>query len=199
MNYIPVIIAIIVVIQIFLLLEDARFLEVTRAGKVDKQIIRYRLQRIGKIDNVEGLNAFAVSGESMRDFDIHDGDVVYVHQYNDEEKYAINTYPVLMFSIDGMRVSDSRYKLRKFVSYINDIQSENWSTFYESNKERLETKISKDDFVKMCNEKVDKLKKRSDKSYDMNEQFILSETHEDRYLFSLHPTKSLYGKVCYAI
>lgn len=199
MELIATIIVLIVVVQIYMLVENTRIVEVARAGKVDKSTNRYRLQRIeNNNEKTKSLSVFAVCGESMKDFDIYDGNVIYVKPFKDEvEKRAINTYPVLMFSISGIRKFESRYKLRKFVSYVNGVQETDWGRFYDEHKDRL-TKIERDDFADMCTRKVDSLKECG-KLIGDDTLYILSETYEGRYLYSLHPIGSLYGKVCYVI
>jgi len=194
---IATIIVLIVAAQIYMLVAGTRILEVARAGKVDKPTSRYRLQRVQTNEKVKLLKPFAVSGESMKDYDIHDGDTIYVKQLQSkEEKNFAGKYPVLMLAIDDMRKSESRYKLRKFVDYVSNVQEMDWASFYDDHKERL-TKIEKKDFEEMCKDKVEKLSE-SGKPTGKDAQYILSETYEGSYQYSLHPVESLYGKVCYA-
>lgn len=200
MALIATIIVFIVAAQIFMLLENTQKLEVARAGRVDKPTNRFKYMKINKSKDVTDLKPFAVSGESMKDFEIHDGNVVYVSLFNSlDEKKAIKTHPVLMFTIYNMKKSESRYKLRKFVDYVKDIQQEDWGVFYEMHKERLVNNISKEDFICMCKQKVSKIMKCNESCTNENKgQYILSETFEGNYRYSLHPVESLYGKVCYA-
>ena len=199
MGLIATIIIIIVAVQIFMLVENIRVIEVARAGRVDKFTCRYNVSRIEKNEKVKDLKSFVVRGESMRDFEIHNGNIVYVKTFRTiEEKSAITTHPVLMFTIDGIGERQSRYKLRKFVDYVTNPQNTDWGKFYDSHKDRL-SKISKSEFMAMCQTKVEKLKLCNGSfPVDTNTLYILSETHEDKYLYSLHPIDSLYGKVCYA-
>lgn len=200
MGYIATILLVVIALQIFMLVSDIRPFEVVRAGKVNKNTARYRLGRRKRCDNTAGLKPYAVSGESMRDYDIHDGDTVYVQTFNDGEKNGIETYPVLMFSIDGMGCLKSRWKLRKFVTYIDDPQHCDWEKVYEYHEERFRGKITKAAFCDMCREKAAKLAAAQDHpaATDAPAKYVLSETREEKYLYSLHPADSIHGKVCYA-
>lgn len=200
MELIATILLLIIALQIFMLVADRRVLEVVRAGKVNKDTARYRIQQLKSSPKTAGLKAYAVSGESMRDYDIHDGDTVYVRVLKDEEKNAIDTYPVLMFDIENMGCLESRYKLRKFVGFVESLQHCDWESFYEEHRERLHEKIGKEAFCEMCREKVEKLTGVEDSAAHAVPagRYILSETHEEKYQFSLHPAKTVYGKVCYA-
>ncbi|MDE5612602.1 MAG: hypothetical protein K2I90_11370 [Odoribacter sp.] len=127
----------------------------------------------------------------MKDYNILNGQYIFVEPYKTmESKQSIQTYPVLVFEITEQKIQ-SKYKLRKFVSYIKP-NNVDWDVVYTNNKSRI--KISQQDFVQECSKKENRLKnKESD--------YILSETFDEekgRCSYSLHPIETLYAKVKYA-
>lgn len=200
MELIATILIFIIALQIFMLVSDRRLFEVVRAGKVNKTTARYKIRRQKKCRRTASLEPYIVCGESMRDYDIHNGDMVYVQTFKPAEKDRIVTFPVLMFAIKDMGCLKSRYKLRKFVSYIDNLQCCDWGNVYERHKDRFEGKIGKEDFCNMCREKVSKLSagQNNPAATEKPVRYVLSETREEKYLYSLHPVDTVYGKVCYA-
>lgn len=70
-----------------------------------------------------------------------------------------------------------------------------WYEVFSKFENRI--KSEKQTFVNECERKIEKLKEVSSE-HDL----VLSETYDetlDRHLYSLHPVKSLFGKVKYAI
>ena len=87
----------------------------------------------------------------------------------------------------------SSYKLRKFVGYVDNPQTDNTNELYTRFSDRI--KISQDEFVTEIMNKKEKLSNPS-------ERHILSETYDedtDKYRYSLHPVSSLYAKALYTI
>lgn len=177
-----------------------------KAGKVDKFCFRIGLYERhdtnyievdGQTVKVTDYEHFIVRGNSMSDFGIRDGQEVYVRPYSADEKLTINTYPIIAFEIINPVFLDSRYKLRKFVSYI-DLSSVNWEEVYEAKKNRIRPDVSKHDFIEMCTTKASKY---SEKDRGDN-NFVLSETYDEeckKHLYSLHPVNTIHAAVKYIV
>ena len=171
-----------------------------KAGKVDKFFWKYKLSSCKipkeiKCGNdtivVSGLNHLYVYGNSMKDYNILNGQYVFVDPYKTMyEKQSIETYPVLVFDITEQKIQ-SKYKLRKFVCYIN-LNNVDWNAVYTDCSSRI--RVSQKDFIQECIKKGSSLKNKGSK-------YILSETFDEekeRYSYSLHPVECLYAKVKYA-
>lgn len=180
---------------------NMRKLPVVKAGKADElhpklkstfgklpSIVKVNGVRVDLKDDVEML----VCGNSMKDYNIHDGQRIYVKLYKDEsEKINIKTHPVLVFKITQKAVEDDAdFKLRKFVGYLD--RQPDWNQVYEQYKNRIH--IDKDTFVAQCVEKYNKTTDRKN--------LVLSETYSEKekmILYSMHAAKTIYGKVEYAL
>lgn len=195
-----VIISILLLSPLLSFILDLRFVLVAKAGKVDKFFWKYKLSSCKipkeiKCGNdtiaVSKLSHLYVHGNSMKDYNIFNGQYVFVEPYNTmEAKQSIQTYPVLVFDITEQKIQ-SKYKLRKFVSYIN-LNNVDWTNVYAESRSRI--KISQEIFIQECVEKVNKLD-------NVNLDYILSETFDEekgRCSYSLHPVETLYAKVKYA-
>lgn len=199
-------IAFFVIISILLLspllnfILDLRLILVAKAGKVDKFFWRYKLSSCKRPKEIKcgndtivvsGLDYLYVYGNSMKDYNILNGQYVFVEPYSTmDAKQSIQTYPVLVFDITEQKIQ-SKYKLRKFVSYIR-IDNTDWANVYAENRSRI--KIPQEIFISECVEKVNKLD-------NVNLDYILSETFDEgkgRCSYSLHPVETLYAKVKYA-
>lgn len=199
-----VIIALIAVSQIFILWVSIRKVNTVKAGNVLKYspAVKWRvgckpdrIQVNGTVVDVKELEQMAVCGNSMCHYNIYDGKTVFVSRFNDAEKETISTFPVVVIKIIGAHSSQSRFKLRKMVSYA-DGYSQNWATIFDSNKERIH--IPKVEFETMCRDKVEKMKRNK----ITEERLVVSETYDEdlcRYKYSLHPVSSLYAKVKYVL
>ena len=187
--------------MIAFLILNFRTLPVVKAGKVTKlcpknvRVLGYMPRTIKvngtKID-VSRDEKMLVRGNSMKDFNICDGQRIYVRILSVEEKKTITRYPVLVFNIvDNPNKDDAEYKLRKFVGYVT---SNRWSEIYDKFNDRI--KISEQAFTRQCASKYSRLS--SSEQCDL----VLSETfNEDKHevCYSLHPISTVYGKVEYAL
>lgn len=192
--------AIMVVGMLVFLFLNIKSLPVVKAGKVtkpcreNKVIFGYMPSNIcinGVKKDVSGDCQMLVCGNSMKNYNIFDGQRIYVKRIIGEAKSNINRFPVLVFHIINGEADDAKYKLRKFVCYID---GNNFDEVYETFKDRI--KVSKKNFIVQCSSKYDKLRN------EYAGQFILSETYdEDKnvVLYSLHPLESVFGKVEYAM
>lgn len=176
-------------------------LDVVKAGKAnvyypEKKIVKsgfpnYVYYNGEKIETSQ-YKKFYVHGNSMIHYQIHDGDKILVNEVI--KKDQINDFPVLMLTITDVNGNDAKYKLRKFISYVDYSDGYNWGELY--NKFCKKITIGKDLFVEQCKEK-----KKS--SFLQNEtKLILSETYNEitrKNEYSLHPVSTIYGRVVYAI
>ena len=197
-----IIIAMVAISQIVILWLSLRKVNTVKAGNVLKYspAVKWRvgckpstIQVNGAFVDVRDLEQMAVCGNSMCHYKINDGMTIFVSRFNDAEKDTISTHPVVVFNITGAHTNQSKFKLRKMISYAEGY-SQNWAALYNSNKERIH--IPQDEFETMCREKVEKMK--SDKITEG--RLVVSETYDDdvrKYKYSLHPVSSLYAKVKY--
>lgn len=180
---------------------NMRKLPVVKAGKADElhPRLKYTFGKMPSIVKVNGVSVklnddveMLVCGNSMKDYNIYDGQRIYVKEYKeDSEKLNIKTHPVLVFRITQKPVEeDADFKLRKFVGYLDD--QPDWNIVYEQYKNRIH--IDKDIFIAQCEEKYNKTTDR--------EHLVLSETYSEKkkvILYSMHAAKTIYGKVEYAM
>lgn len=184
---------------VFLFL-NIKSLPVVKAGKVTKpckeikRIFGYMPSRIsvnGVKKDVSKDIQMIVCGNSMQNYNIYDGQRIYVREMMDEEKNAITRFPVLVFHIVNGAPGDAKYKLRKFVGYIDN---DNLHDLFASKQDRI--KVSEDVFCSQCEEKLRKLRQKE------SDRLVLSETYDEdqkAILYSLHPVTTIFGKVEYAM
>lgn len=157
-----------------------------RVGSKPRQI-----QVNGAYVDVSSLEQLVVCGNSMHDYRINNGQTVFVSRINDKE--SISAHPVVVFNITNAPSHQSKYKLRKMVSYAEGYDQD-WNVIYRENNNRI--RISQNDFVTMCQNKVKKMQEAG----IVNECLIVSETYDEdlhEYRYSLHPVSTLYAKVKY--
>lgn len=176
--------------MITLLLLNTRKVCVVKAGKVTKFCKGRRFVYCGDVD-VNGDSRMLVAGNSMQAYGIHDGQVVFVKRFKDNEKKEISAYPVIVFSIaDRPDKSDAGYKMRKFVGYT---YGESLDSLYDKYIARI--KVPKNEFISQCEKKYARI-------CTLTPDAVLSETYDemnDKVLYSLNPVDLLYGKVEYAM
>lgn len=184
---------------VFLFL-NIKSLPVVKAGKVTKPckeikyIFGYMPSRIlinGVKKDVSEDMQMVVCGNSMQNYHIYDGQRIYVREMMDEEKNGITRYPVLVFHIINGEPGDAKYKLRKFVGYVDN---DNLHDLFASKQDRI--KVSEDVFRSQCEEKLRKLSQKE------SDRLVLSETYDEdqkAILYSLHPVTTIFGKVEYAM
>lgn len=182
------------------LLFNFNTLPVVKAGKVTKfcsktkHVFGYMPNQIkvnGVKKDLSKDEKMLVNGNSMKYYNLFDGQKIYVKRLSDDEKRQIMTYPVLVFNIvNNPKSNDAEYKLRKFVGYVD---SDNWQDIFNRFKERI--KIPQADFVTQCAAKHATTPLTDDR-------LILSETFDEdkqSVSYSLHPVNSIFGKVEYAL
>ena len=184
---------------VFLFL-NIKSLPVVKAGKVTKpckeikRIFGYMPSRIlinGVKKDVSKDMQMIVCGNSMQNYNIYDGQRIYVKAMEDEEKNGITRYPVLVFHIVNGEPRDAKYKLKKFVGYVDN---DNLHDLFASKQDRI--KVSEDVFRSQCEEKLRKLRQKE------SDRLVLSETYDEdkkAILYSLHPVTTIFGKVEYAM
>ncbi len=181
-------------------------LSTAKAGKVSKPCPRYvfynrsdngKISVDGRPVDVSKMVHLAVCGNSMKDYDIFDGQEIYAMPIStDADKRIIQDHPVLIFRITNAKIFDSQYKLRKFVDYGNLGYSDaQWDDVFEKNAQRI--KLRREDFVRKCLIKADKLKR-----LQVGDEVALSETFDEdanAYDYSLHPVDTIFATVEYAV
>ncbi len=198
------IVALIAISQIFILYLSVRQVNTVKAGNVLKfsPAKKWRvgskpnhIQVNGSYVDVRSLEQLIVCGNSMHDYQINNGQTVFVDLYDNHGRESITTHPVVVFNITDASTVQSQYKLRKMVSYA-DGYTQNWGTIYDANESRI--RIAKSTFEEMC---VAKVKKMQDAGI-ADERLIVSETYDEdlrAYRYSLHPVSTLYAKVRYVV
>lgn len=175
-------------------------LPVVKAGKVSKPCkesnwvlgkMPPKLRINGVRKDVSKDIQMLVCGNSMKNYNIFDGQRIYVRKIADKDKGEIKRFPVLVFHIVNGEKGDAKYKLRKFVGYVVD---GNFKRVYETYRDRI--KVSEDSFVAQCSLKYEELSKKN------KGKLVLSETYDENknvVLYSLHPVDTILGKVEYAM
>lgn len=191
---------IMIVGMLALLVSSIQTLPVVKAGKVTKPC-KEKNWILGKIPSTIKINGekkdisndslMLVCGNSMKNYNIFDGQRIFVKSIEDKDKGKIKSYPVLVFHIVNGAKGDAKYKLRKFVGYVVD---GNFKRVYETYRDRI--KVSEDSFVAQCSLKYEELSKKN------KGKLVLSETYDENknvVLYSLHPVDTILGKVEYAM
>lgn len=187
--------------MIIILLLNFNSLPVVKAGKVTKFCDKKKFV-FGTMPNHVRINnrvvdlsddeKMVVSGNSMKEYDIFDGQRIYVKRYSEDERNTIQRYPVLVFNIvNTPNEKDAVYKLRKFVGYIT---TNNWPDVFVTFQDRIKT--DQVTFTRLCTEKYAKIPQAD------RDRLVLSETYDEEHntvLYSLHPVSTIYGKVEYAV
>ena len=170
-----------------------------KAGTADKYVfgraVTRRLSKVSvgdcQVDSTD-YEQMVAAGDSMKDYNIHNGDSILVSPYSDQEKRHINRYPVVAIKLRGSKKPfDSDMKLRKFVGYIRET---NWGNAYSLYQARIKPSVSREDFIASCSKSYQKHQFTLSES----QPAVLSETYDVdscRYHYSVHPVDFIYGKV----
>ncbi|MCR4808629.1 MAG: hypothetical protein K5896_02070 [Prevotella sp.] len=198
-----IILIVLISIEIILLASGLHWQKVVKAGDADDFCFGFqitmkscpehyiKIEDRDQSENVDSLCCMYVNGNSMKDYDIYDGQQVLVLPYRDEERNSISHFPVIVLNIQNGMWLDSKYKLRKFVGYV-DIAALDAKALYATYKNRI--RISEERFTERIERKLSKLG-------ETEGRYILSETFKEKiqgYDYSLHPIDTLYAKVVYA-
>lgn len=198
------IVAIIAISQIIILYLSLRQVSTVKAGNVlkyspaKKWRVGSKPQHIkinGSYVDVRNMEQLIVCGNSMHDYQISNGQTVFVAPYDSNDREFITTHPVVVFHITDASSVQSRYKLRKMVSYAEGY-NQNWGDVFDANESRI--RIPKAAFEDMCLAKVRKMQVAG----IADERLIVSETYDEdlrAYRYSLHPVSTLYAKVRYVV
>lgn len=161
----------------------------------------------GQIIKPKDYTLMVVKGESMSTSNIHDGDIVFVKELINDQRYLLQKPTVVVFQIEDTNHSANaskkiKYKLRRFITYYkfdstNDIDE--LRTELESKKEIYNEEIISEFF----NKKLPLYKEHyltSDISADNNHVCISLTWNNEEHKFhlSIHPTRLLFGVVKYA-
>lgn len=164
----------------------------------------------GQIIKPKDYTLMIVKGESMSTSNIHDGDIVFVKELINDQRYLLQKPTVVVFQIEDTNHSANaskriKYKLSRFITYykfdstniddINELRTE-----LESKKEIYNEEIISEFFDK----KLPIYKEcylTSDISNADNSNACISLTwnnEEHKFHLSIHPTRLLFGVVKYA-
>ena len=191
------------VAMIYILSGDIHLLHVVRAGSVSKNVLgikvvdfpeRKTVSTGNGIEDISGLEAMYVKGNSMRDYNIFDGSTVFVQKITGEDRNHITTHPVLVLMLKKKNPLVSQLKLRKFICYIPNIEDVDWQHVFNEQQDRI--KLTYPDFISVIENKIVEMKERNE--YFTDTCYILSETYEEdknKYSYSLHRSSSVCGKV----
>lgn len=195
-----IIIFLLLLSPLFSILSRVRFKQTAKAGKVSKFAwgikLAYDMPKTIKcgdsVISVANLKSLYVHGNSMKDYQILDGQYVFVKPFDSEkERASIKTCPVLVFNITNAKIQ-SKYKLRKFICYV-DVENIDWESIYKNNQERI--RVSKGNFIDTCTKKAGKLNQKNGHNYILSETF---DEEKEEYAYSLHHVSTVYAKVLYA-
>lgn len=176
-------------------------LPVVKAGKVSdffKENIRVSgVPRVvytnsGKINTCD-YEVYYVHGNSMVNHGIKNGDRILVDKISEDKKHSIKNFPVLILTITDTQAGDAKFKLRKFISYVDYTDGYDWAELYERFANRIT--VSREQFINQCESK------RGSELLKGKNDLILSETYNEKEKYneySLHPIDTIYGKVEYA-
>ena len=172
-----------------------------KAGTADKYVfgcaVARRLSRIAvgdrQVDAVD-YEQMVAAGDSMQDYNIHNGDSILVSPYDEQGKLHIDRFPVLAIKLRGPRKPfDSNMKLRKFVGYVGN---QDWGAAYDRFRDRVKPAVSRDDFMASCAKSYGKCQ------FTLSDATpaVLSETYDvdsHCYHYSVHSVENVYGKVVF--
>ena len=163
-------------------------------GKAFARRLNSELRTNIDIVNSKDYEQMVVAGNSMKDYNIHDGDIVLVKTYDEHSKMEIETHPVVAIKLGkNWNLLDSDMKLRKFVGYATD---QRWDAVYDLYKKRVKKSVSREAFIASCARSFDK----NPFTIEKNHPAIVSETYDEnlcQYHYSVHPVNLLYGKVAF--
>ncbi len=197
-----IIITVAVVGLIVMVFSEYPMLRRAKAGKADKYVFGHTFaRRLSQISVGESCFALAdyeqmvAAGDSMKDYNIHNGDIILVSRYDETARKNIDHYPVIAIKLQGVHLPfDSDLKLRKFVGYVGN---DDWNAAYDTYQSRVKKSVGRDAFIASCA-----------KSYGKNrfpltspKVAIISETYDvdsQCYHYSVHATDCVYGKVVFA-
>ena len=189
--------------QCWLLTTSLNIFKIAKAGNVEdfygiyairQSIPKHFVKHNNEAIDISRFERLCVRGNSMKNYNINNNSIVLIEKFLDSDKFNINSYPVLVFNLDPKNKIigkfDSRYKLRKFIGYIDGMAADG---LYNKYKDRID--CPKEEFVKCITEKLSSIQ-------DNKNRYVLSETYNERKgknQYSVHKADSIYGKVRYAI
>lgn len=189
-----------------------------KAGKVEninafpattdkRDIIKNKRFLVGdKTVDPNEYEIFIVCGSSMSNYEINDGDAILVSRLYGNQRFEIKGCPILVFEIDinkdsiqGSYIPPVEFKLRKFITYIND-STEFDNAFDEIQSQNPDLIGRKEEIREKYNLCIEKYKGNNIETDNI--VLIMSSTLDTEIgmvKYSFHPIKFLYGQVEYAI
>jgi len=200
------IVCIILGLQLISIITNISFVLTAKAGDINDYHFRYSIKKYnnkylnvnGQIVDVSHLLQRNVSGESMKDYNIHNGQTIFEQKLTMQEILNLQDFPILVYRLEqneNTKLLDSKIKLRKFVGLIDLTETAN--TVYEKYSNRI--KIDKECFLDEFNTRQQHLNLNPE---NKNKKFILSATHStklNRYHYSIHAADTVEGIVKYVI
>ena len=192
--------------MIVMIVGNSGFFPVVKAGKANEFCFAKRIARQNKPQvllcnnekvNVSQLEPMVICGNSMCMYGLKDGQTILVEPIKPSNRGAFTTNPVMVFKITNksgcLSRFDAQYKLRKFLGYVQNPKSADWSEIYNNIPEKLRH-VPLEDFTTICSKKAE--------TTDSAKQYVLSETYlcdKECVDFSFHAIETMYAKVQYSI
>ncbi|MBR6227705.1 MAG: hypothetical protein IKQ79_05330 [Bacteroidales bacterium] len=196
-----IIISLSVVGLIAMLLIEFPICQRVKAGTADKYVfggtVARRMPKISVDEHYYGTTCYkqmVVAGDSMQDYNIHNGDNIFVDPYDDQGKLNIKRYPVIAITLREPHLPfDSGLKLRKFVGYVGN---DDWGAAYDRYISRVKKTVTREKFIASCKKSYNK----HPFPLENSNSGIISETYDVEscsYHYSVHSVGLVYGKVMF--
>ena len=138
----------------------------------------------------DNLKYFIVHGDSVSCFKIFNKNRLLVEKYNSIKKDNIKGRPIVIIqNHHGLFLS--KYKITKFIDYVDFLDIVSWDDIYDRNSNFLEKVIDKSYFKLECRRVVRGIKKNNDKQYILS--VSLDESNE--LMVHLDLINNIYGRV----
>lgn len=205
LNTFAIVVSTLLLLQVIAILLRIQIVYTVKAGSKDSYHLCFGLNAKkqdyitvnGEKKNISSLTRLLVRGNSMKDFNISNGQTVFVERLSKSASSSICDHPVLVFTLKEEKYPlDSTYKLRKFIAYQN-LKNVDWHIVYNTYRERIY--IDEEAFVSECKSRRDILKKEDP---NFSKKYILSATFlekENRYHYSIHNVDTVFGQVKYVL
>lgn len=141
--------------------------------------------------STDGLNYFIVRGNSVKCFNIYDNNRLLVKKLNSIEKDNLRGKPcIIVQNHRGLLLS--KYKIVKFIDYIDFLDIVSWEDIYDRHSNFLEKVIEKDYFAIRCRRITRSMKKNDEKQYILSVSF--NEFSGD-VIIHIDLINNIYGRV----
>lgn len=171
------------------------------AGSVYKDKSKANVSLLGAInENTDMYDRMLVDGNSMKEFGIQTGDMVFVDRNFKNEELSAKTNSIIAFTIQPKQGMKIEYKLRKFIDFYDTLNGQNFKQWLAVNHSNLDQKEAW----------IDKETGKDKREFEVpagNSRFVLSETrikkgwwdYKRRPHYSIHSEDRMIGRVQYKI